>query len=108
MEEAWCEIQIEEYDEATIKVGTKFWKANGLLKTQALIHELMHCPVDRIHSDVMLGVESLTELVPKKHREVAVSQIGIHLKAAHRREEQFVNMLGVLLAPKAPPWKPPK
>ena len=53
----WCEISVEDYDEATIKVGSRFKNASAQMKVQALIHELMHIPVIRIFEHVEESIE---------------------------------------------------
>jgi len=105
-ESDWCTIHIEDYDEATIKIGVKFWKASGEDKTQALVHELTHCPLERVNCSLKDAIDSLVSQVPKNKQEMVRTQIKIHKKAAARHEEQMVNMFGVLLSKFAPKWNP--
>ncbi len=107
-EGCYCEIQIEDYDEATLKVGSRFWEETPLMKTQTLLHELFHCPVGRIHDNIVSAAESVIDLVPEKRRAFAKQQLHIHMKSVHRNEEAFVNQLGTVLAPYAPKWKCPR
>ena len=70
----------------------------------------MHIPVIRIFEHVEESIESLVTLLQEvdiKMAALARTQISLHLKAAHRREEHMVNQIGVILAPHAPRWKPP-
>lgn len=105
--DVWSEIDVEDYDEATLKVGTKFLSAPPNIKVQVLIHELCHIPVCRIFENVEAATESLSELLHPDLKPIASGQLSIHYKSAHRAEESFVNLLGVILSPHAPKWKPP-
>lgn len=100
----WAHIDFEEYNEAVIKLGTRFWAAPPLTKTQVLLHELNHGPIVRIHDSITDAMQSLTKWIPKVDRVKAIEQMEIHRKAAERREEEWVNHIAYLLAPLAPPW----
>lgn len=100
----WAEIHVMEYNEAEVRLSSKFWAASREEKTQILLHELMHISFSRINEHVEDAIESVLEWVGAQDRKKAKSLIEIHLKAAQRAEEVEVNRMAVLLAEFAPGW----
>jgi len=102
--QACCMVDVEDYQEALIYVGHEFWDLNPLEKTQALLHEVNHCPIGIVHEDFKAALETVMGEVPKARREATKGHMKIHLKSALRKEEAYVNTLAVVMAPFAPPW----
>lgn len=106
LSEEWAHIDVEDYDEATLSVGPKFWQADPLTKTQVLIHEAFHCPTVRIYEPLKDAIDMLLDSLPKGKRREVAGYIKYHRKSAHRSEERHVNHLAILLAKFAPKWDP--
>lgn len=102
--DGWAEVHIEDHNEAEVKLSARFWRAAPSLKTQILLHELLHISFTRQHEHLEDCIAALMDFLPKSHKKHAKSQMIIHLKAAERAEEVEVNRLAVLLSRFAPPW----
>lgn len=105
--EDWARIHVEDYNEATIGLGAKFYTASPAEKTQVLIHELCHVGPVRIVEPLSDSIDFLLDLVPKSHSKIAKSAVKSLKKVSLRAEEQHVNTLAVVLAKYAPKWDPP-